>query len=92
MASANVLQEWFPNTKLPVIISAPMLGSSNGTLAAQVTKAGGFGKPSPSTMFCTKVSDNLHSVQASFPAVTTSTQGRLSSPNSQKSWKPPARF
>ncbi|KAJ4407440.1 hypothetical protein N0V82_009930 [Gnomoniopsis sp. IMI 355080] len=43
MASANVLQEWFPNTKLPIIISAPMLGSSNGTLAAQVTKAGGFG-------------------------------------------------
>lgn len=38
------LQEWFPNTKLPVIISAPMLGVSNGTLAAQVSKAGGFGK------------------------------------------------
>ncbi|KAJ4396035.1 hypothetical protein N0V93_000251 [Gnomoniopsis smithogilvyi] len=43
MASGNVLQEWFPNTKLPIIISAPMLGSSNGTLAAQVSKAGGFG-------------------------------------------------
>lgn len=45
MASGNVLQEWFPNTKLPIIISAPMMGSSNGTLAAQVSKAGGFGKP-----------------------------------------------
>ncbi|KAH8785517.1 FMN-dependent 2-nitropropane dioxygenase [Diaporthe sp. PMI_573] len=37
------LQEFFPNTKLPVIISAPMLGISNGTLAAHVSKAGGFG-------------------------------------------------
>lgn len=39
----NKLQEWFPNTKLPIIMSAPMLGVSNGTLAAQVSKAGGFG-------------------------------------------------
>lgn len=39
----NKLQEWFPNTKLPVIISAPMRGIVNGILAAQVTKAGGFG-------------------------------------------------
>lgn len=37
------LQEFFPNTKLPVIISAPMLGVSNGALAAHVSKAGGFG-------------------------------------------------
>lgn len=37
------LQEFFPNTRLPVIISAPMLGISNGTLAAHVSKAGGFG-------------------------------------------------
>lgn len=37
------LQEFFPNTKLPVIISAPMLGVSNGTLAAHVSKAGGLG-------------------------------------------------
>ncbi|KAI3400145.1 hypothetical protein diail_4377 [Diaporthe ilicicola] len=37
------LQEFFPNTKLPIIISAPMLGISNGTLAAQVSKAGGLG-------------------------------------------------
>lgn len=39
----NKLQEWFPNTKLPVIISAPMKGVANGTLAGQVSKAGGFG-------------------------------------------------
>ncbi|EOO00344.1 putative 2-nitropropane dioxygenase protein [Phaeoacremonium minimum UCRPA7] len=37
------LQEWFPNVKQPVIISAPMLGVSNGTLAAHVSKAGGLG-------------------------------------------------
>lgn len=37
------LQEFFPNTKPPIIISAPMLGVSNGTLAAHVSKAGGFG-------------------------------------------------
>lgn len=47
MASGNVLQEWFPNTKLPIIISAPMLGASNGTLAAQVSKAGGLGNLYP---------------------------------------------
>lgn len=39
----NKLQQLFPNTKLPVIISAPMLGVSNGALAAQVSKAGGLG-------------------------------------------------
>lgn len=37
------LQAFFPNTKLPIIISAPMLGVSNGTLAAHVSKAGGIG-------------------------------------------------
>ncbi|KAK3937892.1 FMN-dependent 2-nitropropane dioxygenase [Diplogelasinospora grovesii] len=37
------LSAWFPNTESPVIISAPMLGVSNGTLAANVSKAGGFG-------------------------------------------------
>ena len=37
------LQEFFPNTKLPIIISAPMLGVSNGTLAAHVSTAGGLG-------------------------------------------------
>lgn len=39
----NKLQEWFPNTQLPIIMSAPMLGISSGKLAAQVSKAGGFG-------------------------------------------------
>ena len=39
----NKLQEFFPNVKLPVIISPPMLAVSNGHLAAQVSKAGGFG-------------------------------------------------
>lgn len=39
----NKLQQLFPNTKLPVIISAPMLGVSNGALAAAVSRAGGFG-------------------------------------------------
>ncbi|KAF3760733.1 FMN-dependent 2-nitropropane dioxygenase [Cryphonectria parasitica EP155] len=39
----NKLQEWFANTRLPVIMSAPMLGTSNGTLAAHVSKTGGFG-------------------------------------------------
>ncbi|KAK0701468.1 FMN-dependent 2-nitropropane dioxygenase [Apiosordaria backusii] len=33
----------FPNTQNPVVFSAPMLGTANGTLAAEVTKAGGFG-------------------------------------------------
>ncbi|KAK3381288.1 FMN-dependent 2-nitropropane dioxygenase [Podospora didyma] len=40
---ASKLNGWFPNTKNPVIISAPMLGVSNGTLAANVSLAGGFG-------------------------------------------------
>lgn len=40
----NKLQEWFPDVKLPVIISAPMKGVSNGTLAGQVSKAGGLGR------------------------------------------------
>ncbi|KAK7746402.1 hypothetical protein SLS53_002361 [Cytospora paraplurivora] len=39
----NKLQEFFPNAKAPVIISAPMLGVSNGTLAGEVSKAGGLG-------------------------------------------------
>lgn len=39
----NKLQEWFPNIRLPVIISAPMKGVATGTLAGQVSKAGGFG-------------------------------------------------
>ncbi|KAM7221314.1 Nitronate monooxygenase [Rhypophila decipiens] len=37
------LNAWFPNTLNPVIFSAPMAGYSNGLLAAEVSKAGGFG-------------------------------------------------
>ncbi|KAL8357978.1 hypothetical protein RB598_002660 [Gaeumannomyces tritici] len=43
MAATNPLQKWFPNTEAPLIISAPMLGFANGTLAAEVSKAGGLG-------------------------------------------------
>lgn len=41
--STNKLQTWFPTTKTPIIISAPMLGAANGTLAAAVSQAGGIG-------------------------------------------------
>ncbi|KAK3295012.1 2-nitropropane dioxygenase [Chaetomium fimeti] len=37
------LTTWFPQAQHPIIISAPMLGTSNGTLAAEVSKAGGIG-------------------------------------------------
>ena len=37
------MNAWFPHTKNPVIISAPMLGPANGTLAAAVSRAGGLG-------------------------------------------------
>lgn len=40
----NKLATWFPQAQHPIIISAPMLGTSNGTLAAEVSKAGGIGK------------------------------------------------
>lgn len=44
MAATNPMQQWFPSTKAPLVISAPMLGFANGTLAAEVSKAGGLGK------------------------------------------------
>ncbi len=37
------LATWFPDAQHPIIISAPMLGTSNGVLAAEVSKAGGIG-------------------------------------------------
>ncbi|KAG7286344.1 hypothetical protein NEMBOFW57_008653 [Staphylotrichum longicolle] len=40
---ASKLSTWFPHAQQPIIISAPMLGTSNGTLAAAVSKAGGIG-------------------------------------------------
>ncbi|KAL8392539.1 hypothetical protein RB595_002653 [Gaeumannomyces hyphopodioides] len=43
MAATNPMQQWFPSTKAPLVISAPMLGLANGTLAAEVSKAGGLG-------------------------------------------------
>ncbi|KAH8895929.1 FMN-dependent 2-nitropropane dioxygenase [Thozetella sp. PMI_491] len=39
----SLLNAWFPHTRNPVIASAPMLEYANGTLAAQVSKAGGLG-------------------------------------------------
>ncbi|KAK0733279.1 FMN-dependent 2-nitropropane dioxygenase [Lasiosphaeria miniovina] len=39
----NMLKEWFPKAQSPFIISAPMLGVANGSLAAEVSKAGGIG-------------------------------------------------
>ena len=41
------LATWFPEAQHPIIISAPMLGTSNGILAAEVSKAGGIGEYSP---------------------------------------------
>lgn len=40
----SLLNAWFPHTENPVIVSGPMLGTSNGTLAAQVSNAGGLGE------------------------------------------------
>lgn len=44
------LNTWFPHAQGPIIMSAPMLGTSNGTLAAEVSKAGGIGT-APSTIY-----------------------------------------
>lgn len=41
--SKTKLAAWFPTAQSPVVISAPMLGVSNGTLSAHVSKAGGIG-------------------------------------------------
>ncbi|KAL1844154.1 hypothetical protein VTJ49DRAFT_3810 [Mycothermus thermophilus] len=38
-----ILNTWFPHVQHPIIFSAPMLGVANGTLAAEVSKAGGIG-------------------------------------------------
>ena len=42
--TASKLTTAFPHAQQPIIISAPMLGTSNGTLAAEVSKAGGIGE------------------------------------------------
>ncbi|TLS22191.1 uncharacterized protein PpBr36_09852 [Pyricularia pennisetigena] len=41
--AGNILHKWFPTTKLPLVISAPMFTVANGALAAAVTQAGGLG-------------------------------------------------
>ncbi|KXJ88714.1 2-nitropropane dioxygenase [Microdochium bolleyi] len=41
--TSNLLKQWFPTTEAPAIMCAPMFLSVNGTLAAEVTKAGGLG-------------------------------------------------
>ena len=40
----SLLNSWFPHAQNPIIVSAPMFGISNGTLAAEVSKAGGIGE------------------------------------------------
>lgn len=92
----NKLQEWFPNTKLPVIISAPMLGVSNGTLAAQVSRAGGFGlssiRPLASLVYHIlryHASLKLTSRdQGSSPEASTSTRAPHTSQTSRRSSRP----
>ncbi|KAK4249736.1 hypothetical protein C7999DRAFT_39219 [Corynascus novoguineensis] len=41
--TSSKLATWFPHAQHPIIISAPMLGTSNATLAVEVSKAGGIG-------------------------------------------------
>jgi nitronate monooxygenase len=41
--SSEHMQSWFPWTQKPVILSAPMYGISNATLAVEVSKSGGLG-------------------------------------------------
>jgi nitronate monooxygenase len=41
--ATSKLQTWFPAAQTPIIISAPMLGAANATLAAAVSQAGGIG-------------------------------------------------
>lgn len=40
----TLTQQWFPHSKHPLIISAPMFGYANAKLATEVTKAGGLGE------------------------------------------------
>ncbi|KAJ6445039.1 2-nitropropane dioxygenase protein [Purpureocillium lavendulum] len=42
-SSPDYMQSWFPWTQRPVILSAPMYGISNATLAVEVSKSGGLG-------------------------------------------------
>lgn len=42
-ASTNLVKDWFPHVKLPVICSAPMRLVAGVDLVCAVTKAGGLG-------------------------------------------------
>jgi len=44
------LGTWFPSAQHPIIISAPMLATANGNLAAEVSKAGGIGNYRPPSL------------------------------------------
>ncbi|KAI0389748.1 FMN-dependent 2-nitropropane dioxygenase [Xylariaceae sp. FL0594] len=41
--AAKRMQEWFPGTETPLVVSAPMAGVTNARLACEVVKAGGLG-------------------------------------------------
>ncbi|GJN66303.1 hypothetical protein PLICBS_000320 [Purpureocillium lilacinum] len=43
LMAPQIMHSWFPWTQKPLILSAPMYGVSNATLAVEVSKAGGFG-------------------------------------------------
>lgn len=97
----NKLQEWFPNTKLPIIMSAPMLGVADGILAAHVSKAGGFGQsltdfysssflliPHHPPFVCEQHRANIRD-QDSSPGATTSAQTVPCSRTLRRSSRPP---
>lgn len=43
-------EKWFPWTQSPVVCNGPMLGVASPKLATEVTKAGGIGAFSPSSL------------------------------------------
>ncbi|GJN80245.1 hypothetical protein PLIIFM63780_003770 [Purpureocillium lilacinum] len=43
LMAPQIMHSWFPWTQKPLILSAPMYGVSNATLAVDVSKVGGFG-------------------------------------------------
>ncbi|ORY68784.1 uncharacterized protein BCR38DRAFT_482269 [Pseudomassariella vexata] len=57
----RLLKGWFPTISHPLVISAPMLATSNGTLAAEVSKAGGLGTIPGGSIF-TSDSANLQTL------------------------------
>lgn len=75
-----LFKEWFPTTISPIIVNAPMHGAANGTLAAEVTKAGGLGKSKSNHKFL-KTSGRL-----SF-SLQTFSQAVYSSLQASKTWR-----